>query len=174
MTTSKASSRTTDSGTEVITEEGFIGVGTTSLPISLEGSGTPDTMTTATRTRLPIAHTQTAETVSATARPETTARLSPEELGSGAITQTAPAHPIVTDEVATTVFTEVMTTSEALSHTTDSEAKIITEDGFIGVVTTKSSPSVEGWNTRHCDKWYENNCTNKSTNNSTNEGQRSV
>ena len=150
MTTSEDLRRTTESAAEIITEDGFVEVVTTqSSPSDVEGSGTPDTtkkgMKTVEPTNLPTTQPSIAEEVFETVPPEATSRLSPEELGSGEITPTAPAKIIITDEMATTVFTDKMVTSESLSSTSVSATEIVTEEGFIGVVTTESSPTaVEG------------------------------
>ena len=150
MVTSESLPRTSVSATEIVTEEGFIGVVTTeSSPTAVEGSLSPDSKTdrktTIAQTSLPTTQPPLVKEITKTIPPESTSSISPEELGSGEITPTTPAHAIVTDEVATTMFSKEMTTSEALRRTTESAAEIITEDGFVEVVTTQSSPSdVEG------------------------------
>ena len=150
MVTSESLSRTSVSATEIVTEEGVIGVVTTeSSSTAVEGSLSPDTKTdrktTVAQTSLPATQPPFVKKITETIPPESTSSISPEELGSGEVTPTAPAHAIVTDEVATTMFSKEITTSEALRRTTESAAEIITEDGFVGVVTTQSSPSdVEG------------------------------
>ena len=147
MTTSEMMFRTTDSVKETMTDEGFIGVATTQTPpITVEGSRTPESATDGKNTveiaRITMTLTPISEEVSTTVTPRAVSTPLLEELGSGQISATSPANTI-TEDFTSTVVTE--TASKTSTPTTGSRTEIITEEGFIVVGTTSSSPiSLEG------------------------------